>query len=89
MTAKAIADRTRYTELDYQAGKIRNDAMRVSIEYILEQAWDNAEQTVFVEKERTVAEWDDIFIGSIQCILAYGTYKARTVAWFAKRGITF
>jgi hypothetical protein len=82
-------NRTRYVELDFQAGKIRNDAMRVSVEHILDQAWGNAEQTIFVEKARTVAEWDDMFVGTIQTILAFGKYKARTVAWFAKRGITY
>lgn len=55
---------------------------------IIASAEQNADDTVLIEKAATLAEWDGLFTGTISSILACGSHNPRTVAWFARRGIS-
>jgi hypothetical protein len=70
------------------ARNIRTDANRKQIMEILSLAYDNAYDTVRVEKAAPPSQWDVIFVGTIQSQLSQGVNR-HIKAWFATRGITY
>lgn len=78
-----------YVALRHRAGRIRNANLRDAVDGTLVAGLINANDTVFLERVRPVAEWERIFIDSIGTHLAYLGDNRRVGAWFAKHGINF
>jgi len=71
-----------------EARNIRTKANRKQIMEILSNSYDNAHDTVRVEKAVPASQWDVIFVGTIQSQLSEGVNR-HIQAWFANRGITY
>jgi hypothetical protein len=79
----------RYSELLKECSKIRSRANRDAVDYIIDSARINANDTIRDDKERTLADWDWLFTGTIGGQLCTGEYNRYVVEFFTKRGITF
>ncbi len=54
--------------------------------YIVGSAEENANDTVYVEK--TEADWDRIFVGSLEMLLG-DCRDPKVTSWFRKQGVTW
>jgi hypothetical protein len=79
----------RYIALSKEAAKIRSANLRDAVEAVIDAGWVNANDTVFTEKRRTVADWDYLFVGTITFTLSNMDANRHVDAWFAKHSITF
>ena len=79
----------RYTDLSKAAAKIRSAQLRDAVEAVIDNGWVNANDTVFTEKARAVADWDYLFVSTIQFTLSNMDRNRHVDAWFAKNSITF
>lgn len=79
---------TTYHALCKDAGKLRGAELRADVEQLIDSAYTNANDTIYVEKAAHSKEWDRIFTGSLGGLLTERGVDPRTIAWFAKRGIT-
>lgn len=59
------------------------------IDEVLDSARINANDTIYIEKAAPESEWNLIFKGTIESILAFGDYSAEVKAWFAAQGIRY
>jgi hypothetical protein len=71
------------------AAKIKSFDNRKAVTYILNQAFGNADSTVFEEKAAPASDWDCIFVGSIGVILSGNEYNRYVVSFFTTRGINY
>lgn len=56
---------------------------------VLDRARINADDTVYVEKAQSVAQWNKIAYASIQDILSRSDTDEQAVRWFEKNGVSF
>jgi hypothetical protein len=78
----------RFYFLFEDARNISTDADRKQIMEILSISYDNAYDTVRIEKAVPASDWDVIFVGTIQSQLCQGVNR-HIKSWFANRGITY
>jgi hypothetical protein len=78
----------RFYSLFDDARSISSKANRKQVMEILSNSYDNAYDTVRVEKAVPSSQWDVIFVGTIQSQLSEGVNR-HIKAWFANRGITY
>lgn len=78
----------RFYSLSEEALNIRAEANRKQILEIIGNAYDNAYDTVTIEKAVSASDWDVIFVGTLQSQLSQGVNR-HVKAWFANRGITY
>jgi len=64
-----------------------NHALYGEVDYLIEQGRENADTTINVEKEKPASEWESLFRGTIESLLACGNYSDDVYAWFAAHGI--
>jgi hypothetical protein len=83
-----IENDERFYALTEQASGIRADATRRQVLEILGNAFDNAYDTIRVEKAAPASDWDALFVGTLQSQLSQGVNR-HIKAWFASRGITY
>lgn len=79
----------RYETLVKEAHKIKSEANRWAVQNIIYSADDNAGQSISDDKDRTAADYDWIFAGSIGSILSTGEHSAQICKWFETRGISY
>lgn len=79
----------RYTALTADCAKIASRANREAVDYIIDAARINANDTVHAEKAQPESAWDSIFTGTIASILCDGGHDRHVVAFFTSRGISF
>jgi hypothetical protein len=79
----------RYHALKADCERVRSSANRCWIDYIIEEAAENASFTIQVEKAAPADQWDSLFTGSIGVLLSGGEYNKRVRVFFAVRGITY
>lgn len=78
----------RFYSLSEEALSIRAEANRKQVLEIIGNAYDNAYDTVTIEKAVPASDWDVIFVGTLQSQLSQGVSR-HVKAWFASRGITY
>lgn len=79
----------RYDALLAGCESLKSSANRCWVNYVIEEAAENASFTIEVEKAATPEDWDRLFVGSIGSLLASGDYSKPVVKFFAARGISF
>lgn len=79
----------RYDALLADCAKLRSRDNRRAIDLIIDEAMDNANYTVDVEKAAGREDWDRIFAGTIGSLLASGDYNANVRKFFTARGINY
>jgi hypothetical protein len=84
----ATENHQRFYFLFDDARNIRSKANRKQIMEIISNSYDNAYDTVRVEKAVPPSQWDMIFVGTIQSQLSQGVNR-HVKDWFANRGITY
>lgn len=87
-----LIDVRRYVSLMAQARRIKSPFTRVAVLYVIEVAYENANDTVFLEHAVAFTEWNDMFRGTLAMFLS--DYRSGSVKtdhyvqmWFAHRGI--
>jgi hypothetical protein len=83
----ATENHNRYYFLFDDARKVRS-ANRNLILDIIGDAYDNACDTIRIDKAAPAADWDVLFVGTIQSQLSQGVNR-HIKTWFANRGITY
>ena len=78
----------RFYSLSEEALSIRAEANRKQVLEIIGNAYDNAYDTVTIEKAVPASAWDVIFVGTLQSQLSQGVNR-HVKAWFANHGITY
>lgn len=79
----------RYDALLADCAKLSSRDNRRAIDLIIDEAMDNANYTIDVEKAAPREDWDRLFVGTIASLLACGDYNANVRKFFAARGISF
>ena len=64
----------------------RHGSVEDRVDDLFDKARINADDTVFVEKARPIAEWDAVAMASVVDLLSFST-DAAVNRWFAERGI--
>ena len=78
-----------YNHLCKQAMRLKGEATQRRVMSILDNAADNAAQTIYNEKAAPVTDWNRIFVGSIECLLSSGGENTTAVInWFKNRNIS-
>jgi len=78
-----------YNHLCKQAMRLKGETTQRRVLHILDDAADNAAQTIYTEKSAPVTEWNRIFIGSIELLLSCGGENSTAVInWFKNRNIS-
>ncbi len=83
-----IENDQRFYALNEEAFNIRANEHRKQVLEIIGNAFDNAYDTVTIEKAAPASDWDVIFVGTIQSQLSQGVNR-HIKTWFANRGITY
>ena len=89
LPSPAQVNRSRYDALKAACERVRHSGNRCWIDYIIEEAAENASFTIEVEKAASADQWDRLFTGSIGSMLSTGSYDKRVRVFFATRGITY
>ena len=78
-----------YNHLCKQAMRLKGEATQRRVMSILDNAADNAAQTIYNEKAAPVTDWNRIFVGSIELLLSSGGENTTAVInWFHNRNIS-
>jgi hypothetical protein len=78
-----------YIHLCKQAMRLKGEATQRRVMSILDNAADNAAQTIYNEKAAPVDHWNRIFVGSIELLLSSGGENTTAVInWFKNRNIS-
>jgi hypothetical protein len=78
----------RYDAFNADAAKIKSRDNRLAVDAIIDSARINANDTVR-DEHLALSEWDRVFTGTLEGILADGGHNRHVIAFFTTRGITF
>lgn len=88
-----LVDVRGYVSILTQAQKIKSPVTRARVLYVIEVSYENANDTVFDERDRDTSEWADMF-HSTMCSFSVDALRGSTRGddqaklWLAKRGIS-
>lgn len=87
----SLVNVSRYVSLLKQASKIKSQDTRERVQYVIDAAYENANDTCILEGE-SLSLWDNIFLGTLGGVIVdelRGNYSGdgRAKLWFAVRGI--
>ena len=77
-----------YNKLCNESLKLKSKTNSRRIQYLLDQAADNAGLTVCIEKAAPVEQWHSVFIATLESLLCTNKEPAAVVKWFQRRNIT-
>jgi hypothetical protein len=77
-----------YESLCKQALKLKGETNSRRVQYLLDQAADNAGLTVCIEKAAPVEQWHSVFVATLESLLCTNKEPAAVINWFQRRNIT-
>ena len=83
-----MKNETNYYKLLDDCKKIASRENRDAVDYIIDSARINAEDTI-LEGNATESDWDRMFIGTIGSQLSTGEYNRHVLGFFTKRGVEY
>jgi hypothetical protein len=83
-----MKNETNYYKLLDDCKKINNQENRYAVDYIIDSARINADDTI-IEGNATESDWDRLFVGTIGSQLSTGEYNHHVVKFFTNRGIEY
>lgn len=86
-----LVDVRRYVRLLKEAKRIKTPGTRAAVLYVLECAYENANDTTMHEG-KPLTEWDNMFYGSVGVMLCHhnpSRDEVRAGRWFIARGVNW
>jgi hypothetical protein len=89
MRFETISKRTQaFYDRERAAHRAGLDSLAVRVDYIFNQAIQNAEDTAAGNPEFTKKDYDQVALASLEVLLA-GSQEADVQAWYRKQGFTW